>query len=204
MDLLRVRFVDSSRSTFQVSKGSGFYPRVRVDGQGKGVVSQAGGVLLTRTARVCGLDEALSQSLGRWRKPTAVHDPGKVVLDMAIALALGGDCLADIAVVRAEPAVFGLVASDATVSRTIDALAADAPAVLRAINAARATARVQAWRLAGTAAPSAGVEARTPLVIDLDATLVSAHSDKEGARPTFKRGFGHHPLWAFLDHDRAR
>lgn len=71
---------------------------------------------------------------------------------------------------------------------------------MRAINTARAAAREQAWRLAGAAAPSAGIDAKHPLVIDLDATLVTAHSDKELAAPTFKRGFGHHPLWAFLDH----
>lgn len=96
-----------------MSNSSGFYPRVRVDGKGRGVVCQAGGVLLARTVRAVGLDEALSQALSSWRKPTAVHDPGKVLLDMAIAVAVGGDCLADIAVVRAEPAMFGLVASDA-------------------------------------------------------------------------------------------
>jgi hypothetical protein len=86
------------------------------------------------------LDAALSAALGRWRKPLAVHDPAKVLLDLAVTLGLGGDCLADIAVVRGEPGVFGLVASDPTVSRTIDALAADAPAALRAIHAARAVA----------------------------------------------------------------
>jgi Transposase DDE domain group 1 len=183
-----------------VSDRSGFYPRVRVDGKGRGVVSQAGGVLLARTVRAAGLDLALSDALSDWRRPMAIHDPAKVLLDLAIAVALGGDCLADIAVVRAEPAVFGLVASDATVSRTIDTLATDAPAALRAISTARATARTRAWRLAGKAAPSAGIDAKTPLVIDLDATLVTAHSDKEQAAPTFKRGFGHHPLWAFADH----
>ena len=183
-----------------MSDRSGFYPRVRVDGKGKGVVSQAGGVLLARTVRASGLDVALSDALRPWRKPMAIHDPAKVLLDLAIAVAVGGDCLADIAVVRAEPAVFGLVASDATVSRTVDALAVDAPTALRAINVARAAARAQAWRLAGRDAPHAGIDAQAPLVIDLDATLVTAHSDKELAAPTFKRGFGHHPLWAFADH----
>jgi hypothetical protein len=69
----------------------------------------------------------LSAGLARWRKPTAVHDPAKIILDLALSLAVGGDCLADIAVLRAEPSLFGRVASDPTVSRTIDALAADAP-----------------------------------------------------------------------------
>jgi hypothetical protein len=61
----------------------------------------------------------LSEALTPWRKPMSSHDPGKIVLDLAVALAVGGDCLADIGVLRAEPAVFGAVASDPTVSRLI-------------------------------------------------------------------------------------
>ena len=117
-----------------------FYPRVRVDAAGSGVVSHAGGVLLTAAIGRVRLDQALSQSLAPWRKPLAVHDPAKVVLDLAVALALGGDCLADIGLLRSSPTVFGLVASDPTVSRTIDALGRDAPAALAAIDVARAAA----------------------------------------------------------------
>jgi hypothetical protein len=120
-------------------------------------------------------------------------------------LALGGDCLADVALLRAEPGVFGPVASDPTVSRTIDVLATDAPRVLAAINAARAAARARVWELAGDHAPGgrAPGAVASPLVIDVDATLVTAHSDKESAAPTFKRGYGFHPLWAFADHGAA-
>jgi hypothetical protein len=164
------------------------------------VVSQAGGVLLTEAVRVAGLGRELSAVLAPWRKPLAIHDPAKVIADLAISLALGGDCLADVALLRAEPSVFGLVASDPTVSRTIDGLAADADRALTAINTARAAARARVWRLAGDRAPNARADAVTPLIIDVDATLVTAHSDKQQAAPTFKRGFGFHPLWAFVDH----
>ena len=95
-----------------MSKRSGCYPRSRVDGGGAGVVSHAGGVLLTAAISRVGLDVALSQALAPWRKPLAVHDPAKVVLDLAVTLALGGDCLADIALLRSSPGVFGPVASD--------------------------------------------------------------------------------------------
>jgi hypothetical protein len=138
--------------------------------------------------------------LAPWRKPRTVHDPAKVVVDLAIALGLGGDCLADIGLLRAEPGLFGLVASDPTVSRTIDALAKDASAALKAINTARAAARARVWELAGENAPHAGIDAAAPLVIDLDATLVTAYSAKQSAAATYKRGFGFHPLWAFADH----
>jgi hypothetical protein len=177
-----------------VSKRSGFYPCPAVDTAGSQVVSQAGGMLLTETVRAVGLDRALSAELARWRHPNAVHDPAKIVLDLAMTLALGGDCLADIALLRAEPGLFGRVASDPTVSRAIDRLAQDAGAALRAIATARAAARAVAWRLAGERAPDHGIDVDNPLVIDVDATLVTAHSDKEGAAPTFKKGFGHHPL----------
>jgi hypothetical protein len=188
------------RSTFQVKQRNGFYPRVHVDTAEVPAVGQAGGVLLTEVVRASGMDRAMSQALAPWRKPLAVHDPAKVVLDLAVTLALGGDCLADIAQVRAEPGVYGLVASDPTVSRTIDALAADAPAALKAINTARAEARARVWALAGQDAPDHGIDATDPLVIDVDATLVTSHSDKQDAAPTYKRGFGFHPLCAFLDH----
>ena len=183
-----------------MSQRSGFYPSPMVDAAGSRVVSQAGGLLLTETLRVVGLDRALSVALAPWRRPLAVHDPAKVVLDLAVTLALGGDCLADVALLRAEPGLYGRVASDPTVSRTIDRLAEDAERALAAIHTARAAARARAWELAGEHAPDSGVDAGSPLVIDIDATLVTAHSDKQGAAPTFKRGFGHHPLWAFVDH----
>jgi hypothetical protein len=159
--------------------------------------------LLTATIRRVGLDGALSAALEPWRRPHAVHDPGKVVLDLAVAMALGGDCLADIALLRAAPDVFGQVASDPTVSRVIDALAGDASAALTAIDTARAVVRARAWQLAGDHAPDHDISSHRPLVIDVDATLVTAHSDKEHAAPTFKRGYGFHPLWAFADHGPA-
>ncbi len=186
-----------------MSNSTLLYPRVRVDQAAAGVVSQAGSVLLIDTIRRSGVDRALSAGLAPWRRVGAVHDPGKVVLDLAVSLAAGGDCLADIAVLRAEPGVFGRVASDPTVSRTIDRLAADADRVLAAINDATSLVRQRVWTLAGEASPIHAATADAPVVIDLDATLVTAHSDKQHAAPTYKRGFGFHPLLAFIDHGPA-
>lgn len=141
----------------------------------------------------------MSRVLSPWRKPLAVHDPGKIVLDLAVAVALGGDCLADIGLARVEPGVFGLVASDPTVSRLITALAEAPRKAVTAIRAARAAARAAAWECAGDHGPDHGIDADDPLIIDLDATLVTAHSDKERAAPNFKHGFGFHPLGAWVD-----
>src|SRR4051812_38423765 len=87
-------------STFLVRESTGLYPKVVVDSAGTGVVSQAGAVLLVDTVRAAGLDRALSSALERWRRPSAVHDPAKMLCDLAVSLAVGGDCLADIAALR--------------------------------------------------------------------------------------------------------
>ncbi len=178
-------------------KNSARTARVLVSCDGGGLVSQAGAVLLWETMRVTGLSRALSQSLARWRAPRAVHDPGKVIADLAAAVALGGDCLADIAVLREQPQLAGPVASDPVVSRLVSQLAADLPRSLKAIRGARAAAREQAWALAGDAAPGAGGGL---VAVDLDATIVIAHSDKEQAAPTWKKTFGFHPMTAWADH----
>jgi hypothetical protein len=182
-----------------VNKGIGSYPRVRVQGDGGAVVSQAGGVLLVETVRKSGLDTAISAALMPWRKQRAVHDPGKVLLDLALAVALGGDCLSDVAVLRAEPQVFGPVASDPTVSRLVEALATAGPRALTAIRRARAEVRERAWKLAAADAPDAGGQ----VIVDIDGVLVLAHSEKQDATATSKRTFGHHPLAAFVDHGRV-
>jgi Transposase DDE domain group 1 len=96
---------------------------------------------MVETVRRTGLDTALSTALEPWRRPRAVHDPGKVVLDLALAVALGGDCLSDVAMLRAERDLFGPVASDPTVSRLVDALAAAGPRALTAIRQARSEVR---------------------------------------------------------------
>jgi hypothetical protein len=150
--------------------------------------------MLLATAAVSGLAVGLSRALGSWRPARAVHDPGKTVLDLVVAIALGGDCLADVAVLRAQPELFGAVASDPSISRLIDALGVDSAAVIAAIRGARAAARAKVW---GHRCP---LPAAGPVVVDVDATLVGAHSEKEGATPNFKRGFGFHPILAFVDH----
>jgi hypothetical protein len=177
-----------------------------------GLVGLSGGLLLAETAAVVGLDRELSAALVPWRKPRAVHDPGKVVLDLGIMLAAGGDCPADVAALRAQPGVFGLVASDPTVSRLVDTLAAAGQQALAALQAARGKARAWAWKLAGAPAQhqpgAAGQQLpggdrqddREVVVLDFDATIVISHSEKEQASRTWKKTYGHHPLGGWVDH----
>jgi Transposase DDE domain group 1 len=175
-------------------------PRVVLDPVRESLVSSAGGLLLRQTIRAAGLDAALSRVLSPWRSGRSVHDPGKVLLDVATAVALGGDCLADVAVVRAQPELFGPVASDPTVWRLIATLAADIDAALPALRTAHAQARAAVWARRRPLAGTAGSRAGGQVIVDLDATLVGAHSDKQGAEPTWKKTFGFAPMCAFVDH----
>jgi hypothetical protein len=165
---------------------------VDVASDGDGLVSHAGAGLVAEAADRLGLTDALSRALAPMRERRGRHDPGRVVRDLAVMLADGGDCLADLRAVRDQQVLFGPVASDATAFRVIDAIASD-PGLFDALRAARAQAREHAWNIG--AAPDR-------IVIDIDATMITSHSEKEGAAGTFKGGFGFHPLVAYLDESR--
>ena len=152
-------------------------------------VSHAGAALLAEAADRLGLTTALSGELAALRQRRSPHDPGRVVRDLAVMLADGGDALSDLRALRDQGTLFGSVASDATAWRVIDAIAEHE--LLGALRRARASARERAFAL--------GARPRGPWVIDVDATLLSAHSDKDGAAGTYKGGFGFHPLLAYLD-----
>lgn len=161
--------------------------------------SRRPGPCSVETVRKSGLDGAISAALVPGRKPRTVHDPGKTLLDVALAVALGGECLADVAVLRAEPAVFGPVPSDPTVSRLISRLASGGDRVLAALRTASAEVCEHVWRLAGDAAPDAGGQ----VVVDIDGVLVLTHPEKQDAAATWTKTFGHHPLMGFVDHGRG-
>jgi hypothetical protein len=155
-------------------------------------VSHAGAGLLAEAADRLGLTDALSRALAPVRERRGRHDPGRIVRDLAVMLADGGDCLSDLRAVRDQQPLFGPVASDATAFRVIDRVAGDR-GLLEALRAARAQARETAW--------NAGM-APERIVVDIDATLITAHSEKQGAAGTFRGGFGFHPLLAYLDESR--
>jgi Transposase DDE domain group 1 len=158
-----------------------------------GVVGHAGAALLRELADRLGLTRALGwgQQGARRRQPDAA-----VLRDLAVMLADGGDCLSDLAVLRDQPELFGPVASTPTAWRVVERLAQD-PDGLARLRLARAHARGRAWAAGGD--PEVEL-----LVIDADATLVLAHSDrKEGAAGTYKHSFGFAPLLAYLDRGQA-
>lgn len=169
-----------------VKRNSG-RPRVRVTADGAGVASHAGSRLLADLADAVGLTQALSAAMAPTRKRRSKHDPGRVLVDLAVMLADGWDSLSDLKVLRNQPDLFGEVASDPTAWRVIASING---ARRDAIAIARAVARRRAWKM--------GVRP-VWIVLDFDATLVTSHSEKEEAAPNYKHGFGFHPLLCFLD-----
>lgn len=182
----------------------GLVDKLVVKADGTGQVGHAGSALLVGTADRVGLTRLLSGAMAGTRKRRSAHDPGVVLRDLAVMLADGGDCLADLGALRDQLDLFGKVASDSTAFRVIDSINEQQLGRLRG---AVALARPRAWKLgARPGRASAQDEERSEqserperTVIDVDATLTTAHSDKEQAAGNFKGGYGHHPLLCYLD-----
>jgi hypothetical protein len=161
--------------------------RPQVTADGEGVVGHAGAVLLHELADRVGLTAALSEALAPVFPNVRQHDPGAVLRDLAVMIADGGDCLSDLCTLRDHPDLFAGVAFDATAWRLIDRLQ---EVDLAKLEAARAQTRKRAWAW--------GLRPKL-IILDLDSTLLDAHSEKEGAAATWKRGFGFHPVLCSLD-----
>ncbi len=167
---------------------SNYRPRVPVRADGAGLVGHAGSRLLAEVAERSGLEAALSRALAPMAKRVRRHDPARVLVDLAITLAAGGECISDLAVIRQQPDLFGQVASTSTAWRVLGSI--DERMLVRLTAAvARARATVWDWGLRPEQA-----------TLDFDATLVEVESDgKEQAAPNYKHGFGYHPLLVYLD-----
>lgn len=185
-------------------QATGLRPKIVTSADGRGVVGHAGSRLLADLADATGLTAAFSEALAPLRVRRGGHDPGRVAADVAVMLADGGEAIADLAVLRDQPGLFGTVASDPTAWRVLADL--DTEALVR-LRAARAAAREVAWAqrfetrgqlpqvsAAGRVVPG--------LVLDVDASIVVCHSEKESATRTWKMTFGYHPLFCFLDNTR--
>jgi hypothetical protein len=179
----------------KASKSAG---RFDVTDDGRGLENRAGMTLPAQVANHVGLTGGLRRALWgvrSWRD----HDPGVVARDVAVMLVDGGDCVSDLA--ARDPELFGehpgqATASQPTAWRTLEAIADDDLALTR-MEAALGQVRAHVWGLPGGAPPV--LAAGEPLSVDLDATLVTAHSEKDGAAGTYKGTFGYHPDLAFVD-----
>jgi hypothetical protein len=177
-------------------------PKITPTTDGDGVVSHAGARLLADLADASTLTGRLSKVLAPLAAPQTAHDPGRVLADLAVAIADGAECISDIAVLADQPALFGPVASDSTVWRLLERLDGQRRTdVAAARAAARETVWAQRTETTGQAySPACAAGRQLPgLVIDVDATIVITHSEKEHTAPTFKGSFGYHPMLATLD-----
>ncbi|MCA1693337.1 MAG: IS1380 family transposase [Actinobacteria bacterium] len=165
--------------------------RVKVSATGTGLVSRSGVALLRELSEFTGLVGGWTeQLLDTYRAVPTVHAPGRVLADLAVMIADGGDALSHLSTLRDQNKLFGVVASAPTAWRVVDRVDAQHLARLRTV---RAQARERAWAAGGGPDVSAG------LTIDLDATILIAHSEKDNAAATWKKTFGFHPLMAYLD-----
>ena len=139
---------------------------VEVTADGAGLVSHAGTALVAQVADNLGLTQVLSRRLGAIKQRRRGHDPGRVICDLAVMLVDGGECVSDLGAIREQLALFGAVASDSTAFRVVDRIASE-PGLLDALRVAHARARARFWELHG---------APERLTIDVDATLITAHS----------------------------
>lgn len=175
-------------------------PKLVVTANGRGVVNHAGTRLLADLADATGLSAAMSDALAPLRQRDRGHDPGRVAVDLAVLLADGGEAIADLAVLRNQGDLFGAVASDATAWRVLDAID---DTVLARIRAARAQARELTWAQAAETGrllcSTVGGFTIPGFVLDMDASIVICHSEKESAAKTWKKTWGYHPLLCFLD-----
>jgi hypothetical protein len=165
--------------------------RVKVSADGAGLVSRTGAALLRELTERSGLADGWTDVLlDTYKAVPSVHQPGRVLADLAVMIADGGDALSHLAVLRDQDQLFGAVASDATAWRCVDRV--DDAHLVR-IQQARNQARERAW------AAGAGPDLTGGLIIDMDATITIAHSDKENAAKSWKKTYGFHPLLAYLD-----
>ena len=182
-----------------MSKSTGWAARLQVAVGGKGLVGHAGAVLLRQCADRTGLTRALSAALPRGAGPGG-WDRGTVLVCLATAIVLGATSMSDIGLLAHQALVFADPPSESTVRR---ALAELDDTCLRRITKARAQVRARVWELLARRPQGfpwltvAGKLLTGWVVIDLDATLITAYSDKQGAAATFKKGYGFHPLGAW-------
>ena len=197
------------------------FPSVPAAPTGQTLLSHAGLNVLTSFLDAAGFGSLCEDRLADFVPETATHRPGRVLGALAVMLADGGEHVSDLDTLRDSPELFGPVASNATVSRFVERTAEAPEAFTLGFAAVTKALRSRIWEAAGKRNPATLATDLDPLVhgllferflnperismpdIDLDATLVDAHSEKEWATGHYKRGFGHSPFVASLDYSRG-
>lgn len=186
-----------------MNNSTGLYPQLPTVTTSQNLMSHAGLVPLTRLLNSLGFRQLAEDRLGQFVPATATHRPGKMISDLVLTLAAGGEHVTDADQLRVAPGVFGPVASESTFSRFFARLTAHPGAFDYAFATLQREIRSRLWAAAGKRSPALRATRNNPLIVDIDASLVHVHSDKEDAAGTYKRGFGFAPMIAMADYGQG-
>ena len=176
------------------------FPFVPVTFTGQSLISHAGLHVLTGFMDALGFGGLCDNRLGQFVPSGARHHAGKLLGSLAAMLAAGGEHVTDLDMLRSSPGVFGPVPSNATVSRFFERTVANPEIFAYGFETLSRELRSRAWDAAAKRSPAARATPAEPLIIDLDATLVTSHSDKENVAGTYKGGYGFAPFIATCDY----
>jgi hypothetical protein len=176
------------------------FPAVPASLTGQALVSHAGLGVLTGFLNAVGFRKLCEDRFSQFVPSMAVHRPGRILGSLAVMLAAGGEQVTDVDQLRAAPALFGTVASEATISRFMARVKDQPEAFAYGFATMQRTLRSKVWAAAGKRNPGRRATAADPLIIDIDASLVHVHSEKEKAAGTYKGGYGFSPLIAIVDY----
>lgn len=181
-------------------KNTGVFPAVPGAPTGQALISHAGLNVLTSFVDSLGFKELCEDRLGQFVPAQARHRPRGILASLAVMLAGDGEHVSDLDILRTSPGLFGAVPSNATVSRFVERTAGNPEAFSYGFGTLMRELRSKVWEAAGERNPAANATALDPLILDLDATLVTSHSDKEQAVGTYKGGYGFAPIVASVDY----
>ena len=176
------------------------FPAIPAALTGQSLVSHAGLGVLTSFLNALGFRKLCEDRFSQFVPAMAVHRPGKILGDLAVMLAAGGEQVTDVDQLRAAPGLFGTVASEATISRFMARVKDQPEAFGHGFATMQRALRTRVWGAAGTRNPACRATALDPLTIDIDASLVHVHSEKEKAAGTYKGGYGFSPMIASVDY----
>jgi hypothetical protein len=183
-----------------MQKSTRVFPSLPVTFTGQSLISHAGASVLTGFMDTLGFGRLCDERLGQFVPSGARHRSGRILGSLAAMLAAGGEHASDLDILRSSPGVFGQLPSNATVSRFFDRTVANPELFSYGFETFTRELRSRVWDAAGDRNPALSATAADPLIIDIDATLVTSHSDKENVAGTYKGGYGFAPFIASCDY----
>lgn len=164
------------------------------------IVSNAGTTAMSTFIDALGFADLCEDRLSQFVPEQATHRPGRIISSLALMLAGGGEHVSDLDTLRDSPELFGTVASNPTVSRFVKGVTEQPEAFDHGFSTLMRVTRERVWAAAGKRNPALNATKHDPLILDIDGTLVTSHSDKELAAGDYKGGFGYGPIVVSCDY----